>query len=308
MADLLSDAKVTKVMHAASEDLQVFDVLCGTQPAPLFDTQVAAAFAGLGASMSYHALVQAVCEVTLEKSQTRSDWSQRPLTPAQLHYAADDVRYLPEVFERLHEKLAARGFVSWFEEEMQTRMDGGALYPEPEACVLRVKGAARLPGPAQHRLRALAAWRERRARERDVPRNRLAKDADLMALSTRPCKSINELKAVTDLHPAALRRHGDALLNEAREAFVQFKDNNTKLEPIVPVRDTRRVTDKIKRLRTHVEARAEALDVPATLLGTTRDIEDTVIAAAEPQATPGPLAHGWRAEALDLEGKDIATL
>ena len=306
-ADLLGNPAIIKIMHAPSEDLQVFDVLCGSGPTSLFDTQIAAAFAGYGASISYHALVSAVCGVTLDKSQTRSDWMQRPLSSEQLLYAADDVTYLPAIHAALSEQLRTRGFLTWCAQETSAALEMAPLYPEPEQSYQRVKGSARLTAPAQHRLRDLCAWREQQSRQRDLPRNRIAKDGELLNLCAAPCRTLDELKARVDMHPASLRRFGAALLGEAQAAFERHPERGRVYSPLVSARDTRKLADKIKALRAHVSARAAALDIPATLLGTNKDVEEAIVAAIESGPAPR-LVTGWRAEALNLELNDIAEL
>lgn len=306
-AKLLRNPDIIKVMHAPSEDLQVFDVLCGSGPASLFDTQIAAAFAGYGASISYHALVNAVCGVTLDKSQTRSEWMQRPLSSEQLRYAADDVAYLPGIHDALTEQLRARGFVHWCAQETHAVQESAPLYPQPEQSYQRVKGSARLSAPAQHRLRDLCTWREQQSRARDLPRNRIAKDAELVNICATPCRTLDELAARVNMHPASLRRFGAALLAEAQAGFARHPEQSRSYRPLVSARDTRKLADKIKALRALVSARAAALDIPATLLGTNKDVEDAIVAALENGPDPR-LVTGWRAEALNLELNDIGQL
>ena len=306
-AQLLGNASIVKVMHAASEDLQVFDVLCSAGPVSLFDTQIAAAFAGHGPSVSYHALVNALCGVTLDKSQTRSDWMRRPLSSEQLRYAADDVAYLPQIHTKLSEMLEIRGFIGWCAQETSANLEDASLYPQPEQSYQRVKGTGRLSAPAQHRLRDLCNWREHQARRCDLPRNRIAKDAELLNLCATPCRTLDELKARVDLHPAALRRFGEALLGEAQAAFERHPERGRVYQPLVSVRDTRKLAGKIKALREQISERATALDIPATLLGTNKDIEDAVVTAVENGPAPR-LFTGWRAKALNLELDDIAQL
>ena len=305
LAALLRNPDIVKVMHAASEDQQVFDVLCKQRPVTLFDTQIAAAFAGYGPSISYHALVQATTGVSLDKSQTRSDWIRRPLTDAQLQYAADDVTYLLDIHSQLTEQLRTRGFLEWCAEETAEVLETAPLYPEPQDSYQRVKGTGRLQAAAQHRLRDLSAWRESEARRRDVPRNRIAKDSELLDLVSAPCETLDELKSRIDLHPAALRRFGNALLAQAKAGFERYPDQGRSYTPLVHVRDSRKLAGKIKKLRALISARAAALDIPATLLGTNKDVEEAVFAASENGPIPRIL-RGWRAEVVNLELDEIA--
>ncbi|MEL0332566.1 MAG: ribonuclease D, partial [Halieaceae bacterium] len=153
-----------KVIHSASEDLEVFSHWLGVLPAPLFDTQRAAGLLGLGAGQSYRALVAQFFDIDLPKDETQSDWLQRPLTAAQAEYAALDVTYLHPIGAQLLERATALHRLDWILE------DGARMRPGGKPPLSKFKSAYRLPAAEQRALAALVAWREKEARGRDKPR------------------------------------------------------------------------------------------------------------------------------------------
>lgn len=185
LAELLEDAGTVKILHAAQQDLEHLHGFCGAYPKNVFDTRVAAGFCGLGAGLGLAKLVQSVLGVELPKTETRTDWTQRPLTEAQVRYAMDDVRYLGELREWLLARARELGTEAWMLEEMG-RFDEEAQYEEgaPEEAWKRMKGGARrLPRRGLAVLRALAATRERLAREWDLPRAWVTDDGSLLSLA-----------------------------------------------------------------------------------------------------------------------------
>ena len=168
--DLVFDPGITKVMHSARQDMEIFYHLRGAAPGPVFDTQVAALLLGYPDQIGYGNLVSEVLNVRLEKLHTRADWSIRPLTQDQVSYAADDVIYLVDVYLNLRNRLVERGRLEWLDEDF-ARLSSDALYSNPpEDAWLRVKGGNRLKGAALAVLQALAGWRETLAQQRDRPR------------------------------------------------------------------------------------------------------------------------------------------
>ncbi len=185
LADLLEDAGTVKILHAAQQDLEHLHGFCGACPKNVFDTRVAAGFCGLGAGLGLAKLVQAVLGVELPKTETRTDWTQRPLTDAQLRYALDDVAYLAELREWLLARSKELGTQEWLLEEMgrfdeEEQYGGGA----PGGAWRRMKGGARrLPRRGLAVLRELAATRERLARAWDLPRAWVTDDGSLLSLA-----------------------------------------------------------------------------------------------------------------------------
>lgn len=196
---LLSETRV--IIHAAGEDLGLLHRLLGVVPANLFDTQLAAAFLGVGFSLAYRDLVSRFCNVELPKSETRSNWLRRPLSPSQLQYAADDVRYLLELREKLEAELRRKNAQGWFAEDCRRLLDGAERDENPQSWLssyLQIKDHNSLNDRGLYLLQQLCHWREREIRARDLPRNWLVEDKTLSALA-------RHLGKLNSISPDAIR-------------------------------------------------------------------------------------------------------
>jgi ribonuclease D len=196
--ELLADQRVMKVFHAARQDLEIFFRLTGTAPAPLFDTQIAAMAAGYGDSIAYDALVSAVLKRRLDKSSRFTDWSRRPLSEAQLTYALADATHLRDLYPHLRATLEKAGRLEWVAEEIAALADPALYDTEPENAWARLK-VRKTGRDYLIALKAAAAWRERAAQTRDVPRGRIMKDDALYEVAEqrpRRPEAFDRLRAV----------------------------------------------------------------------------------------------------------------
>ena len=196
LADLMADRGVLKVFHACSQDMEVIYHALGVLPAPIFDTQVAAAFLGERMQISYNGLVHAFCGVTLPKSESLTDWSRRPLTDKQVEYALDDVRYLIDAYAHIRGRLEELGRTWWVADEMRPLADLAHYVVEPRQAYKRVK---RINSCTRRQLgiaRELAAWRERRAERQDIPRKWIMSDETLLALVKRSPRDACDFRRV----------------------------------------------------------------------------------------------------------------
>jgi len=218
LLDLLYDRTITKVMHAARQDMEIFYHLRGTLPQPVFDTQVAAPLLGYPDQTGYASLVEALLGVHLNKSHTRTDWSRRPLSAAQLHYAADDVRYLADLYPTLHGKLDELGRIPWLEDDFAALTDPANYERPPEHAWLRVRGAHLLRGGRLSALQTLAAWRERTARADDQPRNWLLRDECLLDMAKLQPNDNTSLLRIRGINTQVLHKYGDSLLKIIEES------------------------------------------------------------------------------------------
>ncbi|MBS05234.1 MAG: ribonuclease D [Gammaproteobacteria bacterium] len=287
VADLFADTSVVKVLHACSEDLEVFATSVGELPAPLYDTQVAAAILGDGYSLSYQALIERELNVTLAKDQTRSDWLARPLSDEQLHYAAQDVYYLVRAWDTQQSRLAERG--EWVREECAGLAQTPLSAADPGDAYLRVKGGWKLQPEEQHVLRETARWRESFARGNDVPRNRVAEDASLIAVA-RGADSKGALSRA-GMHPRALRKYAQELLGVAEAARRSTPDDL----PALPRPSPANSNAMMKRLKAHVAREAERIGIETQMLATRRHLEALLRTRDESGrvSLPGSLS-GWR--------------
>ena len=178
---LFDDSTITKVFHAAHQDLEIFFKEMGSLPLPLFDSQIAATVLGHGDQVGYDRLVRAVLRHDIDKSSRFTDWSRRPLSPRQISYALDDVIYLAEMYPILREQLEAKGREAWLEDENAKLADPSTYKTDPEDAWKRIKVRNMKP-MALRRMMHLAAWREREARSRDLPRNRILRDETILDL------------------------------------------------------------------------------------------------------------------------------
>lgn len=196
LAILMRDEGTVKVFHACSQDMEVLNYTLGALPAPIFDTQVAAAFLGERMQASYNGMVHAFCGVTLPKSESLTDWSRRPLTPEQIEYALDDVRYLIKAYDVIMERLDKSGRTSWVLDEIKPLTDRSHYVVDRRVAFKRVKRVNSLTRRQLAVARELAAWREARAEYSNIPRKWLMSDEVLIALSKRPPHDAASLRRV----------------------------------------------------------------------------------------------------------------
>ena len=210
----LRDPRRIKVLHAAWQDLEIFYHLGnGALPAPIFDTQIAAAVLGMGDQLGYGRLVENLLGVVLDKSQSRTDWSRRPLTPAQLEYAIDDVRYLRDVYQQLRQQLEKLGRLKWLDKPFQKLADPNTYAIDPRSSWERVRGLQILKPHQLAILREIAAWREERALHKDIPRRWILSDEILLDMARMQPDSAQGLRHIRGLSDEQIERHGGEWLS-----------------------------------------------------------------------------------------------
>jgi ribonuclease D len=283
---LLRDADVRKVMHACGEDLEVFSRHLGCAPEGIFDTQVAEGFLSPNFSPSLSELVRRHTGVELAKHETRSDWLARPLSPEQLRYAVEDVSSLLTIERDQLAALDRLGRRDWFETECRQRCRLERV--DAEDYYRTVRGANRCDARELRRLRRLCAWRERRARERDLPRGRVVKDDELLAIAVLAKPDRDAISHA--VHPGAARRYWRDLL-----ALVEAADSEPEstLPPLLPNPPTRGETRRVKALRDCAQEIAERHALAPELLARRRDLEVCVRTFAQTGELSAPF-QGWR--------------
>lgn len=285
---LLYDPARLKVLHSARQDLEVFFDLQRRVPAPLFDTQIAAALLGYDAQIGYAALVAALTGHALAKAHTRTNWAARPLSPEQLHYAAEDVVHLPALHAALARALDERGRGAWLDEECARLAEASLYINDPAQAYLRIKQGATLDVPAQHRLRALAAWRETTAKARNLPRGWVVRDDMLVALARGPTRAARERTLSDD-------KNGLAAWREALHALLA-DDTAASDEPLyaAPHRFTAQESARYATAIAAIEQRAREGGINPALLAPRREIQRWVLGEAADLA----LTRGWRGALL----------
>jgi ribonuclease D len=288
LTPLLTSAKGVKVMHAARQDLEVLLPAVGLVQ-PVFDTQIAAALDGHPSQVGYAELTRRLLGVELPKAHTRADWSRRPLGPEQQEYALDDVRHLTALRASLLDTLAAKGRVSWLEEELAALSNADALRVDPQDAWRKIKGLPTLDAGRQKLAQELAAWRERRAVERNRPRGWILDDAVLRDIVVRLPRNSEALAALPEMQESVWRKCGEELLEIVRAA--QLPDP----PPPLPRRekpDPEQVA-LVKRLADIAAEVAKGLEISPEVLATRRELEK--LAAGKREVS---LLRGWRAEVV----------
>lgn len=304
LGELLANPRVLKVFHAGRQDIEIFVRRFGAVPTPLFDTQIAAMVAGFGEQASYETLAAALAGVQIEKAHRFSDWSHRPLSSAQLSYAAADVIHLRRIYERLARRLEREGRLAWVEEELAALADPQSYRVDPERAWLRLR-----PRSNNRRflaiVRELAAWREREAERLNLPRQRLIKDETLLEIAARAPKTPAELASARGLARGfAEGRLGAGLL--AAIARAEALPEEACPEIIRPP-SSNGTAGLIALLKVLLAARAEEYRVAPRLIASSEDIE-RLAREDEPDI---PALHGWRRAvfgeaALALKGGGLA--
>ena len=285
---LMADPAVTKVFHAARQDIEIFVRCFDAVPAPLFDTQVAAMVAGFGDQAGYDSLVSGLTGGSIDKAHRFSDWSARPFSPAQLAYAAGDVTWLREVYRMLRLRLEADGRLGWVTEEMAILTNPATYRADPDNAWERLK----IRGTNRRFLalvRALAGWREAEAQRINIPRQRLLKDETLMeiaAIAPADAESLARARGIS--RGFAEGRTGDSLL----EVVARIRAApDSGLPPVPAARDAVRPSAAlVALLKVLLAARCEDHQVAPKLIASSDDI-DRIAAEEDPDV---PALHGWR--------------
>jgi len=281
----LIDPTRPKLLHAARQDVEALLPLTGTPLAPVFDTQLAAALLGFASQVGYAELVRQLLGVELAKGHARTDWARRPLSPEQLAYAADDVRYLPALAALLDERLAAAGRRGWMDEESAALTDMSLYRVEPAEAWRRLKGLERLQPAAQRAIRALARWREERAMERDLPRGWVLPDAALYDIAQARPRARGDLSRLASVPRATVDRAGGEILKAISDEPDVPDDPIVDDEPHAGPEQLRR----LKALQQHLLAIAGELEIQPEVLATRRDL--TALLRGEREL---PVLSGWR--------------
>lgn len=286
LSALLLAPGVTKVFHACRQDLEIFWRLMGGRlPEPVFDTQIAAMVCGLGEEISYDSLVAQLAGVRIEKSSRFADWSRRPLGEVQLRYALADVIHLRTVYEKLRARVLAMGRLEWVHEEQAGLLDPALYAQPPEEAWKRLKFRSREPRFVAL-VQELAAWRERKAQARDVPRNRVLRDDLLLELAAARPASVEDLRRLSRIQ---LDRESAAeVVAIVREVLTRPESALPRLPK--PARPTPGVAAVVDLLRVLLKACADEHEVAARLIASTGDLE----ALAANGEADVPALRGWR--------------
>lgn len=293
LGEILSDSRIVKILHDSQQDLTILRRATGAFPKNIFDTQHAAGFAGVRSTISLCELISTVCGITLSKTETRTNWLQRPLSAAQIDYALDDVRYLPKVREKLLLQIGESERDAWLQEDLDD-YNSPELYKErdPYEQFNQVKGSGRLVNLELAALRELTAWREKEARRRDRPRSWIIPDAALIQLARKQPRSINALKMMKDIFERHVHRYGDSML-QAIEKSTMMKEADYP-EPGNQRKENGSFKTLIDFGLSIIKGKSKGYGIDPGLLATRSEIKALVHEGMKATSKEHRILRGWR--------------
>ena len=297
--DVLYDPAIVKVFHSCRQDLEIFFQSTGKLPSPIFDTQIAAPLLGFQDNPGYAMLVSSLLSINLNKAHTRADWSKRPLTEAELEYAADDVIYLCQIYQIMVKKLTDLGRINWLKHDFAELTNPELYKVDPDKAWFRIKGKNKLTGKQLSIIQTLAQWREKTAQAEDRPKSWLLRDELLFDLAKLQPESVQELANVRGINERSVNRYGRELCQLITAA---------KNRPPLPLNEKDRSAKKTQQeeaildiLTALVRIRAEENALNPSILATRKDLEELLFNVSD----EGPLLHGWR---YTMAGKELVGL
>ena len=293
LGEVLEDGRIVKILHDAPQDLMILRRATGAAARNVFDTRLAAGFAGLASTLSLANLLAELLGVHLAKAHTRADWIARPLAPEVLDYAVEDVLYLPRAAELLRGRARAGGVEAWLDEDLGG-LDGSELGGEDDfgGAYLRIRAAANLTRRQLAVLREVAAWRERTARAEDRPRRWLVEDGAMVAMAAAPPRGLGDLR----LDAETVQRYGEGLL-EAVGRGLALPDAECPAPVFQPSRDPGRRREVDEGLAV-VQARAAARGIDPALVCSRGELARLLEEGEGARAEEHRLMRGWRAELM----------
>ncbi len=296
--NLLSNPSITKIIHAAGQDLELLYVMSGEAVTPIFDTQVAADLLNEGNQIGYAGLVEKKTGVVLPKAHTRTNWLARPLSSEQIRYAAEDVLYLDEIYRSQHTALQLAGRLEWLEEDCATLVAKQQQEQSADQLLLRIKGHYELSGAHRAIARELALWRENAAKKRDLPRRWILADEVMIRLAQSKPDSLSELTTFDGLTPSQLKKFSDEIITSIQTgASINESDWPP---PAKASRPTAAADAQLKKLRSALGKIAVRENLSPTLFASRKSLEGLIEGNSDI-----PLMRGWR---YQQAGKEIEAL
>ncbi|CAM2066360.1 ribonuclease D [Sulfidibacter corallicola] len=294
---LLKNTDIVKVLHSSRQDLEIFYNQMGSIPQPIFDTQIAASMCGLGDQISYAALISKTLGIQLRKGDSFTNWLQRPLTDAQIRYAQDDVRYLPDAYDKLVALAKSQGRLNWIREETAAQLTNDLFNPDPAGLWRKVKKVGQLKEKDLVVLQGLAIWRDQKARELDKPLRFVLSDEVMVELAKMDKLTLDQLKSRRGIHPKFVQRHGESL----QETHARARDLPRSQWPKLKESKNRGPSDKAEALADLAwilikEIAHKANMAPANII-LKRDLAPFIDATLSGKdTTKFAISHGWRKE------------
>jgi ribonuclease D len=290
---------IVKVFHSCHQDIEIFYLMTGKVPGPIFDTQVAAPLLGYQDNPGYAMLVSSLLNINLNKAHTRADWSKRPLTEAEIQYAADDVIYLCQIYQIMLKKLSALGRVDWLTHDFKALENPSNYQLEPQLAWLKIRGKNKLTAKQLSIVQTLAEWREASAQAENRPKSWLLRDELIFDMAKLQPETATELANIRGISERTVQRYGRKLC----ELIATAKNNDP-----IPLKEKDRTNKKSQQheaildiLTALVRIRAEENSLNPTILATRKDLEALLFNEEE----DCPLLHGWR---YSMAGKELVGL
>lgn len=290
------DPKIVKIFHSCRQDLEIFYQLTGKVPEPIFDTQVAAPLLGFQDNPGYAMLVSSLLNINLNKAHTRADWSKRPLSDAEIQYAADDVIYLCQIYQIIVQKLTSLGRIDWLKQDFAEIANPDLYQVQPEKAWYKIKGKNKLTGKQLSIVQSVAEWREKTAQHENRPKNWLLRDEMIFDLAKLQPETVDDLAQVRGINERTVNRYGMALCQLVTTA---------KNRPPASLKEKSRLAKKTQQqeaildiLTAIVRIRADENSLNPAIIATRKDLETLLLEEDE----TCPLLHGWR---FTMAGREL---
>jgi ribonuclease D len=297
--ETISSPDIVKVFHSCHQDLEIFYQLTGKVPGPIFDTQVAAPLLGYQDNPGYAMLVSSLLNVNLNKAHTRADWSKRPLSEAEIQYAADDVIYLCQIYQIMLKKLAALGRSDWLKQDFIELENPNNYQVLPRQAWLKIRGKNKLTAKQLSIVQALAEWRETTAQMENRPKTWLLRDELIFDIAKLQPETVTDLSGIRNINERTVSRYGQKLCEIISEA--KNKEPTPSKEKDRAVKKSQQHEAILDILTALVRVRAEENALNPTILATRKDLEILLFNGED----DCPLLHGWR---YAMAGKELAGL
>jgi ribonuclease D len=294
--EVVYDPSIVKIFHSSRQDLEILYQITGKLPEPIFDTQVAAPLLGFQDNPGYAMLVSSFLNINLNKAHTRADWSKRPLTEAEIQYAADDVIYLCRIYQIMVQKLTALGRADWLKQDFAELANPELYQVRPEQAWHKIKGKNKLTGKQLSIVQSLAEWREKTAQHENRPKSWLLRDEMIFDLAKLQPETVSDLATVRGINERTVNRHGAALCQLITTA---------KNRPPIALKEKGRLARKTQQqeaildiLTAIVRIRGEENSLNPSIIATRKDLETLLLEEDE----FCPLLHGWR---FTMAGREL---
>lgn len=299
LGELLGDPAIVKIFHDAPQDISILYQATGVLPQGIFDTRLAAGFAGLSSTISLGNLIKDLLDIDLPKTETRTNWLKRPLNPKQIEYALDDVRYLRAIRVLLLTRILNPTVKSWLEEELSRYNEPEFYQPPPDTNrYLKIKGAGNLNRQALASLRELASWREQEARKRNRPRGHILSDQTLLCLAAKQVEDTLRMRQCEEITNNIVDQYGEQLLALIKKG--RLCPGGECPPSLQKTKLNKREQEQFKKIQEYIILKSDVLGLDSPLIANTSELRELIrFRSQAEQIFPQKLAHGWRHKFLE---------